>query len=198
MKALFVYNLITFRRGLPRLLLIAAAALAANLLIRRPSYGSFAVVLLFSRGVMAGADGAAWERWLLTLPVSRRQLVICSYMTEAAFRLEISLLCAALFLLLGETARVALLSCAAIYCLLLALAGITLYFDFRYGPGGRGKLEGAVILSVLILMFLSLVLLAELSDADTVLPLLIFPVSAAVSVALSLRGSVRAFEERDL
>lgn len=148
--------------------------------------------------IIGDRDGASQGRWLLTMPVSRRQFVIFSYITEAAAGLAASLLCSALSLLTGETVRVALLSGAVIYCLFLTLIGITLTFDFKYGPGGRGKLVGPVVLGVLILIFLSLVLLAELSDPDTVLPLLIFPAAATVSVALGLHGSIRAFEERDL
>ena len=111
MRALLVYNLITFRGRLARLLVVFAVVLAVNLLLRDISMGGLAGALLLSV-IRAGGNDEAQRRWLLTMPVSRRQLVVCSYITEAALGLVASLLCALLFLLFGETVRVALLGCA--------------------------------------------------------------------------------------
>lgn len=197
MRALFVYNLIMLRRRLPGLLPVFAAAAAAGLLFRNISFGGLAGVLAVAV-IIGGRDDASQGRWLLTMPVSRRQFVIFSYITEAAAGLAASLLCSALSLLTGETVRVALLSGAVIYCLFLTLIGITLCFDFKYGPGGRGKLACAAVLLVLMLMLFLLTLLAELLSADMIWSLLIFPAAATVSVALGLRDSICAFEERDL
>ena len=131
MRALLVYNLITFRGRLTRLLVVFAVVLAVNLLLRDIPLGGLAGALLLSV-IRAGGNDEAQRRWLLTMPVSRRQLVVCSYITEAALGLVASLLCALLFLLFGETVRVALLGCAVMCCIFLTIAGIALYFDFKY------------------------------------------------------------------
>ena len=86
MRALLVYNLITFRGRLARLLVVFAVVLAVNLLLRDISMGGLAGALLLSV-IRAGGNDEAQRRWLLTMPVSRRQLVVCSYITEAALGL---------------------------------------------------------------------------------------------------------------
>ena len=83
MRALLVYNLITFRGRLTRLLVVFAVVLAVSLLLRDIPLGGLSGVLLLSV-IRVGGDGEAQRRWLLTMPVSRRQLVACSYITEAA------------------------------------------------------------------------------------------------------------------
>lgn len=196
MRALLVYNLITFRGRLTRLLVVFAVVLAVSLLLRDIPLGGLSGVLLLSV-IRVGGDGEAQRRWLLTMPVSRRQLVACSYITEAALGLAASLLCAMLFLLSGETARVTLLACAVICCIFLTVEGIVLCFDFKYGPDLQGGIAAAIVLVILILELFFVMLLVETIGANVTWPLLIFPVSAAVSIALSLRGSVRAAEGRD-
>ncbi len=196
MRALLVYNLITLRSRLPRLLLAFAAVVAVNLLLRDMSFGSAAAVLMLSAMGVGGNDSAQ-RRWLLTMPISRRQLVVCSYITEAALGLAGSLLCAALFLLYDETARAALPACAMIFCIFLTIAGIALYFDFKYGPELRGGLAAAIVFVILMLELFLVMLLVETIGANVTWPLFIYPVSAAASLALSLPASIRAFEERD-
>lgn len=196
MRALLVYNLITFRGRLTRLLVVFAVVLAVNLLLRDIPLGGLAGALLLSV-IRAGGNDEAQRRWLLTMPVSRRQLVVCSYITEAALGLVASLLCALLFLLLGETVRVALLGCAVMCCIFLTIAGIALYFDFKYGQDLQGGIAAAIVLVILILELFFVMLLVEAIGANVTWPLLIHPASAAASIALSLPASIRAVEERD-
>lgn len=80
MRALLVYNLITLRGRLTRLLVVFVVVLAVNLLLRDIPLGGLAGALLLSV-IRVGGDGEAQRRWLLTMPVSRRQLVACSYIT---------------------------------------------------------------------------------------------------------------------
>lgn len=197
MRALLVYNLITFRGRLTRLLVVFAVVLAVNLLLRDIPLGGLAGALLLSV-IRAGGNDEAQRRWLLTMPVSRRQLVVCSYITEAALGLVASLLCAMLFLLSGETARVTLLACAVICCIFLTVEGIVLCFDFKYGPDLQGGIAAAaIVLVVLILELFFVMLLVEAIGANVTWPLLIHPASAAASIALSLPASIRAVEGRD-
>lgn len=196
MRALLVYNLITFRGRLTRLLVVFAVVLAVNLLLRDIPLGGLAGALLLSV-IRAGGNDEAQRRWLLTMPVSRRQLVVCSYITEAALGLVASLLCALLFLLSGETARVTLLACAVICCIFLTVEGIVLCFDFKYGPDLQGGIAAAIVLVVLILELFFVMLLVEAIGANVTWPLLIHPASAAASIAFSLPASIRAVEGRD-
>ena len=188
MRALLVYNLITFRGRLTRLLVVFAVVLAVNLLLRDIPLGGLAGALLLSV-IRAGGNDEAQRRWLLTMPVSRRQLVVCSYITEAALGLVASLLCAMLFLLSGETARVTLLACAVMCCIFLTIAGIALYL--------QAGIAAAIVLVILILELFFVMLLVEAIGANVTWPLLIHPASAAASIALSLPTSIRAVEERD-
>ena len=75
MRALLVYNLITFRGRLTRLLVVFAVVLAVNLLLRDIPLGGLAGALLLSV-IRAGGNDEAQRRWLLTMPVSYTHLTL--------------------------------------------------------------------------------------------------------------------------
>lgn len=199
MKGLLLKDLLNLKQMARVWSLLLAVFIVIGFAQRSPAYVGgmlMMLTLLLPMNALAYDENAKWDRYALTMPFSRRDLVMSKYLLAvlgAAATSAITLLCG---LVMGVSAAEALWMTGLFLALGIGLSAVILPVLFRFGVQ-----KGRMVMLLIVLLPMALAaLLPDLSaslDEMTGLSLLWLLPLAAAALAASCWISTRIYRRKE-
>lgn len=143
-------------------------------------------------------ERAGWDRYALTMPVSRADLVVSKYLLGGVFALLGALFSVVLGLLLSGGAGEGLGTALLLLSVGLFFLSVTLPLMFKFGvEKGRFLLIAIAFVPTALLVFLSKGGVPNISDALLMKLIAFSPVPAAAALAVSLPVSLAIYRRKE-
>ncbi|MCI2106096.1 MAG: ABC-2 transporter permease [Intestinimonas sp.] len=143
-------------------------------------------------------ERAKWDRYALTMPVSRADLVVSKYLLGGLFTLFGAIFTTVISLLLTGDAVKSLLTVLFLFSLGLFFLSVILPFMFKFGvEKGRFMLMAIALLPTALILFLSENAIPSPSDTTLMGLSFLAPVLAVAALAVSLAVSLAIYRRKE-
>ncbi len=201
MKGLFLKDILNLRQQAKIMLLVIGVWIVIGITGDNASFiGGAMMILAFIAPINAIAydESAKWDRYALTMPISRRNLVLSKYLLSFMFSVAGALLSMLVNVLMDVHFLESLQTSAMLACAGMIFASLILPVLFRFGvEKGRLIMMALVMLPTLLIMLLpNLELPASNTQLLQSLAILI-PVFTLVLAAASIGLSLRIYRRKE-
>lgn len=201
MSGLFLKDIMNLKQQ-AKLFFIAAIMYVVISFMKQDSsiFSVFMVVftVMIPMTAFAYDDKAKWDRYALTMPVSRREIVFSKYLLVFAFALIAFLLSLFVSLWVTRNFHDSLTSSLTLFLVNLVLTSIVLPIFFKFGTEkGRIVLLALILIPTFVSLFASKLNLM-MPDAATVHTLLSFaPFAGILIIVLSVFLSIKIYTHKE-
>lgn len=155
--------------------------------------------LMVPLNTIAYDEKAGWDKYALTMPVSRKNMVIGKYAVGIISGAMAMLLSIAAALFVGEKILEVLISCAAVFAVSVMMISVVLPIIFKFGvEKGRLVFMGVSVLFALIVVLISMGNVPALSQGFLKAAAYSMPFVAIAMLAASVALSVYIYKAKEL
>lgn len=155
--------------------------------------------LMVPLNTIAYDEKAGWDKYALTMPVSRKNMVIGKYAVGIISGAMAMLLSVAAALFVGEKILEVLISCAAVFAVSVMMISVVLPIIFKFGvEKGRLVFMGVSVLFALIVVLISMGNEPALSEGFLKAAAYSMPFVAIAMLAASVALSVYIYKAKEL
>lgn len=155
--------------------------------------------LMVPLNTIAYDEKAGWDKYALTMPVSRKNMVIGKYVVGIISGAMAMLLSVAAALFVGEKILEVLISCAAVFAVSVMMISVVLPIIFKFGvEKGRMVFMGVSVLFALIVVLISMGNVPALSQGFLKAAAYSMPFVAVAMLAASVALSVYIYKAKEL
>lgn len=157
------------------------------------------LTLMVPLNTMSYDEKAGWDKYVLTMPVSRKNMVIGKYVVGIISGAVAMLLSVAAALFVGEKILEVLISCAAVFAVSVMMISVVLPIIFKFGvEKGRLVFMGVSVLFALIVVLISMGNVPALSQGFLKAAAYSMPFVAIAMLAASVALSVYIYKAKEL